>query len=142
MKSTFKLPYDISGVKSAFNIEDADIFSTSHLKVYIPSLMCDITKGEPTTFITTTYNKPRFLNQGNTPPLTNPVLKEQNYMTTDLVRGLTINENTTRLSQNTNIKEGSHIRTEFINGKLDKLLADVSITDITLDYGEDHGELK
>lgn len=134
MKSIFKLPYDISGEQSAFNIENINLVENEHLKVYIPSLMCNIPKGSATTFITTTYNKPRFLNQGNTPPLTNPVLKEQNYMTCELLRApLDIKK---AHYSSINISEDSHVRTEFLSGKIDKLLADVSTTDTNIKYNE------
>lgn len=124
MNTKFNLLQDLSIETSAVIVEDSDIsYPGETVKVYIPSLMVNIKKGEPCTSIASSQGYMIFKNDKQCRPRnTSNVLKQQNYLDAVLLNNSNIN--VIKKEKETGekyIPYGTVIRTEFSNGKLSKL---------------------
>jgi hypothetical protein len=130
LKSSFDFKYDFSEEMNGYVLENANLDKDNQkVKLYIPSVMNGIKKGDPTLSILKTNGKGVFCNSGRLPTLTSSTLKEKNYLESSLnvssnisdldvtVRSLTGNMKYI----NYNIKKGSIVRTQFLNSKVSKL---------------------
>lgn len=130
MLSSFDIKYDFSEEMNATVVEDSTLTNNNQkVKLYIPTIMSGIQKGDPTLSVLSTLGRSVFCNANRKPALTSQVLKEQNYLessinhdsnVTDIdsvIRSLTYNEKYV----NYRILKNSTVRAEFLNGKVSKL---------------------
>lgn len=143
MLSSFELNFDLNEEVNATNYEKTSLDEESNIKVYIPTLMANIPHGDkPQISNLSTDGKDVFKNGSKKPALTGYILKELNYMeakynteiastdissaTAELTEYIKNNIDPSVHSINTKkysytIPEKSHLRVQFLNGKLSKL---------------------
>ena len=130
MMSSFDLKYDFSEEMNGYVLQDSSLTSTNQtVKLYIPTVMNGIQKGDPTLSILRTNGKGIFCNSSKMPVLTSPVLKEKNYLESSINTSSNINDLDSTIRSLTKdqkyvsytIKKGSTVRAEFLNSKISKL---------------------
>lgn len=128
--SSFDLKYDFSEEMNGYVLEDSRLNNSNKgVKLYIPTVMNGIQKGEPTLSVLKTSGKGVFCNSGRLPITTSQVLREQNYLESDMNTSSIVNdlESTVRSltkdksSLSYTIKKDSIVRTQFLNNKVSKL---------------------
>ena len=130
MLSSFDLNYNFDEEVHGYVLESTTLTaSDQNVKLYIPTVMNGIKKGDPSISILRTLGKGVFCNAGRKPATSSPVLKEKNYLTSTInvsanindldstIRSLTKNEKYVTY----NIEKGSIVRSQFLNGKVSKL---------------------
>lgn len=130
MISSFDLKYDFSEEMNAIVVENSELNSNyQRVKLFIPTIMNGIQKGDPTISILSTLGKSVFCNADKKPILTNPVLREQNYLESSINSTSNVNDLDSTIRSLTNeekqisynIPKNATVRAQFLNGKVSKL---------------------
>ena len=130
MISKFEFDLDLTKEMNATVLEDTDLTgdNTTELKLYIPLIMANITKGEPkSTSLVTKGNN--IFKSVKKPKITKAILKERNYLETDMNSLDNVGDMSSTVEMlssstkkvNYKINKNSTVRAKFLNGKISKL---------------------
>lgn len=123
MITSMNLEVDLTDYDVGYIVGDYPLGS-KEFKVYIPRLMANIKKSNPTIYIPTNYNRTRYINDESCRSKTSAKVYAKNYLTATLEN----NSGLDRFAVDGIIKDGTKVMCRYRNG----LLSHITINTSTL----------